>query len=114
MNIIWPYNSSDLILRRVAGHCRMKPIERRRGMKTTLLVLVTTLLTVPTLAGAQYLGQHQGYTIISPGEPPTFVSPNFNGGYTLMTPGQPPTFINPTLPYRANGPLFGQDDAGDD
>src|SRR5579883_1847583 len=135
MNIIWPYNSSDLILRRVAGHCRMKPIERRRGMKTTLLVLVTTLLTVPTLAGAQYLGQHQGYTIISPGEPPTFVNPNFNGGYTAITPGEPPTFINrsfnggytvitpgeapafinPTIPLAPRtSRFFGEDDAGDD
>jgi hypothetical protein len=42
-------------------------------MKTTLLILVAMLLTVPTLARAQYLGQDRGHTVITPGEPPTFV-----------------------------------------
>ena len=101
-------------------------------MKTMLLVFVATLLAVPSLALAQYPGQQGGYTIVTPGEPPTFVNPNynggytaitpgepptfinrsFNGGYTVITPGQPPPFINPTIPYEPSTAVFDED--GDD
>ncbi len=96
-------------------------------MKTTLLVFVATLLAAPSLALAQYPVQQGGYTIITPGKPPTFVNPNynggyvvttpgrpptfmnptFNGGYTVTTPGEPPTFINPTFPLSPGTPVFG-------
>lgn len=103
------------------------------NMKTMLLMLVATVLAAPTLASAQYLGQESGYTIITPGEPPTFVNPsynggyteitpgepptfinrNFNGGYTAITPGEPPTFINPTIPSAPSAPAFDEDDRDD-
>jgi hypothetical protein len=35
------------------------------------------------------------YTFQTPGQLPTYTTPNINGGYTLQQPGQPPT-------YRAN------------
>jgi hypothetical protein len=38
----------------------------------------------------------QGYTINTPGQPPTFVNPSGNGGYVVSTPGRQPTFVNPT------------------
>jgi hypothetical protein len=102
-------------------------------MKTMLLVFVATLLAVPSLALAQYPGQQGGYTIITPGKPPTFVNPNynggytvttpgqpptfmnrtFNGGYTVITPGEPPTFINPTIPSAPSLPAFGGGGRGD-
>jgi hypothetical protein len=63
-------------------------------MKRMLLILAAMALTVPTLASAQFLNPESGYTIITPGEPPTFVNPNYNGGYTAITPGEPPRFID--------------------
>jgi len=104
-------------------------------MKSTLLILAVLMsLAAPALAHAQYLGHDTGYTIITPGEPPTFVNPNFNGGYTtitpgrpptfinrnfsggytVITPGEPPTFINPTTPSYPSAPVFGEDDSDDD
>jgi hypothetical protein len=37
-----------------------------------------------------------GYTVTTPGRSTSFVNPNpIGGGYTVTTPGQPTTFINP-------------------
>jgi hypothetical protein len=36
-----------------------------------------------------------GYTIQTPGQMPTYVTPNYGGGYTIQTPGQMPTYVNP-------------------
>jgi hypothetical protein len=102
-------------------------------MKTIVLMLIATALTTPTLARAQYVRQESGYTIITPGAPPTFVNPsyngytaitpsqpptfinrNFNGGYTVITPGEPPTFINPAVPSAPSAPVFGENDGGDE
>jgi len=103
-------------------------------MRMMLLIVVATALAAPTLARAQHLGQERGYTVITPGEPPTFVNPNynggytaitpgepptfinpsFNGGYTIITPGEPPTFINPTIPSAPSMPAFGEGHGGDD
>jgi len=102
-------------------------------MKPMLVILVGMVLAAPTLARAQYWGRESGYTIIKPGEPPTFVNPNFNGGYTAITPGEPPTFINrsfsggytlitpgepptfitPTVPSAPRVPKFGEGDDDD-
>jgi hypothetical protein len=100
-------------------------------MKSRLLILAAAMsLAAPALAHAQYLGRDTGYTIITPGAPPTFVNPNynggytvitpgapptfinrnFNGGYTVMTPGQLPTFVNPTIPSYPRAPVFGEED----
>jgi len=39
---------------------------------------------------------NRGYTVMSPGQPPTFINPNpFGGGYTVTRPGQTSTFVNP-------------------
>ena len=103
-------------------------------MKRILLILVALALAAPTMASAQHLNQESGYTIITPGELPTFVNPNYNGGYTamtpgepptfinrsfnggctLITPGQPPTFINPTIPSYPNLSPFGANNGSDD
>ena len=104
-------------------------------MKPMVVILVAIVLATPALARAQYCGRDGGYTIIKPGEPPTFVNPNFNGGYTaitpgepptfinrsfnggytVITPGEPPTFVNPTIPLApSTSRFFGEDDAGDD
>ncbi|HVA69068.1 MAG TPA: hypothetical protein VNF45_07115 [Candidatus Binataceae bacterium] len=92
------------------------------------------VLAVPVLAQIQYAGHGTGYTIVTPGEPPTFVNPNynsgytaitpgapptfinrsFNGGYTVLTPGEPPTFVNPTIPSYPSPPVSGEDDGDDD
>lgn len=64
--------------------------------KATAAVLLAGLLMVHAgLAHGQFLGLGQGYTTITPGRPPTFQYPNFNGGYTTITPGKPPTFTYP-------------------
>ncbi len=103
-------------------------------MKPMLVILVgIVLLAARTVAHAQNWRPESGYTIITPGEPttfvnpnfnggytaitpgepPTFINPSFNGGYTLITPGEPPTFINPTLPSPPRMPMSGENDDGD-
>ena len=47
------------------------------------------LLVSPSVA------QNRGYTIQTPGQLPTYITPNYGGGYTVQTPGQLPTYINP-------------------
>ena len=66
----------------------------KKNMKRMLLILAAMLLAAPALARAQYSSHDSGYTIVTPGKPPTFLNPNYNGGYTAITPGAPPTFIN--------------------
>ncbi|MBF6567737.1 MAG: hypothetical protein IVW54_02540 [Candidatus Binataceae bacterium] len=104
-------------------------------MKSARLMFATVMiLAAPALARAQYLGRGTGYTVITPGGPPTFVNPNynggytaitpgapptfinrnFNGGYTVITPGEPPSFINPTTPSALRAPAFGGDNGGDE
>lgn len=103
-------------------------------MKSTPLMLAALMsLAAPALAHAQYRWPQSGYTIITPGAPPTFVNPNynggctaitpgapptfinpnFNGGYTVITPGEPPTFVNPTFPSYRGRSSFGADHDGD-
>jgi|GEM_PF-1027453 len=56
-------------------------------------LLAGLLLTDPRAARAQsFWPGAQGYTTITPGKPPSFQYPNFDGGYTTLTPGKPPTF----------------------
>ena len=64
----------------------------------------------PTFVNPSFNG---GYTAITPGAPPTFINPSFNGGYTIMTPGKPLTFVNPTMPSYSSAPDFGGDDSDD-
>ncbi len=61
-----------------------------------ILLILAVLLLWPPLAEAQWPNRNPGYTIITPGQPPTFVNPNGAGGYTAITPGYPPTFVNRT------------------
>ena len=37
----------------------------------------------------------RGYTVQTPGHPPTYVTPTPGGGYTFQTPGQLPTYAAP-------------------
>jgi hypothetical protein len=55
-----------------------------------VILLATALALLSNAAMAQ-----QGYTVFTPGQPRTFVSPNIGGGYTVFTPGQPRSFISP-------------------
>ena len=36
-----------------------------------------------------------GYTIQTPGQMPSYVTPNYGGGYTIQTPGQMPSYVSP-------------------
>jgi hypothetical protein len=36
-----------------------------------------------------------GYTFQSPGQLPTYATPNIGGGYTLQQPGRLPTYMRP-------------------
>jgi len=38
-----------------------------------------------------------GYTVQTPGQLPTYVTPTPGGGYTFQTPGQPPTNATPNI-----------------
>ncbi len=48
----------------------------------------------PTVVSPSAFGD--GYRVMTPGQPLTTVSPNASGGYTAMTPGQPLTIISPS------------------
>ncbi len=67
-------------------------------MKKLAFALVAT--AIPFTAQAQGWSQNSyggGYTVMTPGQPTTIVSPNNSlfGGYTVMTPGQPSTIVTP-------------------
>ena len=58
-------------------------------MNKIMIQLVVLLLAWTSVALAD------GYTIQTPGQMPSYVTPNYGGGYTIQTPGQMPTYINP-------------------
>jgi hypothetical protein len=74
----------------------------RALLKKLALALILAFVAAPHSAKAQGWSQNPyggGYTVTTPGQPPTFVNPNaYGGGYTATTPGGPTTFINPN-PY---------------
>lgn len=55
-------------------------------MRSLLFVLLSLSTTVASA---------QGYTIQTPGEMPTYVTPNYGGGATIQTPGRMPTYVTP-------------------
>jgi hypothetical protein len=77
--------------------------------------LVAIAMFLGHSAYAQQNPYYRGYTVTTPGQPPTFVNPNrlwrglhrydpwttteLGGGYTVTTPGQPRAFIDPNNPY---------------
>lgn len=58
---------------------------------------VLTLLAVACLCSSTAHSQMGGYTVMTPGQPPSVVTPNPSpfGGYTVATPGQPKTIVTP-------------------
>jgi hypothetical protein len=68
------------------------------GLETTMRRVLTVVGAIPfvLVTCASAMAQGGGYTIQTPGQPRTFVSPLPNGGYTAQTPGQPTTFYNPS------------------
>jgi len=67
---------------------------RRRsgiGMKNAMGFFAVLALLIPGSVLAQ------GYTIQSPGGPPTYVTPQFGGGYVIQAPGQAPSYLTPSF-----------------
>jgi hypothetical protein len=62
-------------------------------MKQIAAICALNLCWIASSAGS--LHAQSGYTITTPGRPPTYVNPTPGGGYTVMTPGQLPTYVNP-------------------
>ena len=62
----------------------------------SLLIFGTNALA-QSYYGSDYYGGYsdRGYTIMTPGERPTYISPDYGGGRTIMTPGQRPSYISP-------------------
>lgn len=71
----------------VPGGCTPNDWSQSRGFSITTPGELPTRVTPNGAVG--------GYTVTTPGRPMSFISPNGLGGYTVMTPGRPPTFIRP-------------------
>jgi hypothetical protein len=71
--------------------------KKRRIMK--VLVIAAVFALGAGAASAQQLRTFgtldRGYTVQTPGHPPTYVTPTPGGGYTFQTPGQLPTYAAP-------------------
>ena len=63
-----------------------------------VLIIAAVFALVAGTASAQQLRifgtLDRGYTVQTPGQLPTYVTPNPGGGYTFQTPGQPTSNIN--------------------
>jgi hypothetical protein len=64
-----------------------------------VLIIAAVLALVAGAASAQQLRTFgtpdRGYTVQTPGQSPTYVTPTPSGGYTFQTPGQLPTYATP-------------------
>jgi len=64
-----------------------------------VLIIAAVFALVAGAASAQQLRifgtLDRGYTVQTPGQLPTYATPNINGGYTLQQPGRPPTYMHP-------------------
>ena len=65
-----------------------------------VLIVTAVLALVAGAPSAQQLRDlwhppDRGYTVQTPGQSPTYVTPTPGGGYTFQTPGQLPTYATP-------------------
>jgi hypothetical protein len=68
-------------------------------MKKTIIllsVLALVFLSAQAFAQSAYRNNGPSYSVMTPGQMPSYVNPNGGGGYTIMTPGQQPTYVNPS------------------
>jgi hypothetical protein len=73
--------------------------EKRSIMK--ILIIAAVFALGAGAASAEQLRTFgtpdRGYTVQTPGHPPTYVTPTPGGGYTFQTPGQLPTYATPNI-----------------
>jgi len=66
-----------------------------------VLIIAAVFALVAGAASAQQLRifgtVDRGYTVQTPGQLPTYVTPTPGGGYTFQTPGQLPTHATPNI-----------------
>ena len=66
-----------------------------------VLIIVAVFALVAGAASAQQLRifgtLDRGYAVQTPGQLPTYVTPNPGGAYTFQTPGQLPTYATPNI-----------------
>jgi hypothetical protein len=66
-----------------------------------VLIIAAVFALVAGTVSAQQLRifgtPDRGYTVQTPGQLPTYVTPNPGGGYTFQTPGQLPTYATPNI-----------------
>ena len=71
-----------------------------------VLIVTAVLALVAGAPSAQQLRTFgtpdRGYTVQTPGQSPTYVTPTPGGGYTFQTPGQLPTYATPNTDGRYN------------
>jgi hypothetical protein len=71
-----------------------------------VLIIAGVFALVAGAASAQQLRifgtLDRGYTAQTPGQLPTYVTPNPGGGYTFQTPGQLPTYATPEHQWRVH------------
>jgi hypothetical protein len=71
-----------------------------------VLIIAAVFALVAAAASAQQLRifgtRDRGYTVQTPGQLPTYVTPNPGGGYTFQTPGQLPMYATPNINGRVH------------
>ena len=68
-------------------------------MKVLIMAAVFALVAhaAPAQQPRKFGTPDLGYTVQTPGQLPTYVTPTPGGGYTFQTPGQPPTNATPNI-----------------
>jgi hypothetical protein len=98
------------------GTCRAELAPQQKEAIMKVLIITAVFALVAGAASAQQLRifgtLDRGYTVQTPGQLPTYVTPNPGGGYTFQTPGQLPTYATPnvsggyTLQQRGRPPTY--------
>jgi hypothetical protein len=67
-------------------------------VKVLIIAAVFALVAGAASAEQRIFGTpDRGYTVQTPGQLPTYVTPTPGGGYTFQTPGQLPTYVTPNI-----------------
>jgi hypothetical protein len=67
-------------------------------MKVLIIAAVFALVAGAASAEQRIFGApDRGYTVQTPGQLPTYVTPTPGGGYTFQGPGQLPTYATPNI-----------------
>ena len=59
-------------------------------------LLHSSVVSVLLIIGYAADAAAQSYSIQTPGQTPSYVTPTFGGGYSIQTPGQMPSYDTPT------------------